>query len=144
MMKNVIIAVAILAVGAVLAHMHVASQIYYPVAQLTSPEGLTFTAVQEETADRRECGKANEQFLAPFKSLCKQCRIVFARCERALTGLEAELAAGEPLQHHQVLSPGARLAIAGPEPQAKETCDFIAADLIKRGYRTAVCVPPKK
>jgi hypothetical protein len=142
-MKNAIIAVAILAAGALLAHLHVAAQIYYPVAQLTSPDGLIFTAVQDETDERRECGKANERFLAPFKSLCKQCQIVFARCERALTGLEAELASGQPLPHHQVLSPGLRLAVAGPDPQAKQTCDFIAADMVKRGYRATVCVAPK-
>ena len=143
MLKNAIIAIAILAAGGLLAHMHVAAQIYHPVAQLTSPDGLIFTAVQDETGERRECGKANDRFLAPFKSLCKQCQIVFARCERALTGLEAELAAGHSLPHHQVLSPGLRLAVAGPDPQAKQTCDFIAADLVKRGYGTAVCVGPK-
>jgi hypothetical protein len=41
-----------------------------------------------------------------------------------------------------VFSPGLRLAISGPEAPAKQTCDFIASDLLKRDYRTAICIYP--
>ena len=142
-MKQAIIALVLIAVGSWLAHLHVVSQIYYPVVRLTSPDGLVYTTVQDEVQERRACGAANDRFLKPIKETCKQCQLVFARCERKLEGLEAALAEGAPVPHHQVFAPGLRIAVAGPAAAAKAACDFIAGDMVKRGVRSAACVNPR-
>ena len=141
-MKQVIIAVVLIGIGSWLAHLHVVSQLYYPVVQLSSPEGLTYTAVQDSTQQRQACGAANERFLGPVKNGCKQCQVVLARCERRLEGLELALYDGAPLPHHRVFAPGLRMAIVGPAAPAKTTCEFIAGDMVKRGLRSAACVYP--
>jgi len=141
-MKQAIIALVLIAIGSWLAHLHVVSQLYYPVVQLSSPEGLTYTAVQDSTHERQACGAANERFLGPVKERCKQCKVVFARCERHLDGLELALLDGVPLPHHRVFAPGIRMAIVGPAAPAKTTCEFIAGDLVMRGQRSAACVYP--
>ena len=139
-----VVAVLFVVIGA-LAHMHVAAQVYHPVVQLVDPQvGLTYTAVQDETDDRRKCGQANERFINPIRAVCTQCKVLFARCQRDLTGMEAALRQDRPVTNHLVLSPGLRLAIDGPEPAAARICSFIADDLVKRGYGTAVCVQPGK
>jgi hypothetical protein len=93
--KQVLIGLLVIAAVASLAYMHVVSQTYHPVVRLASPEeGLIYTTVQDEVAERRACGAANDRFLKPIKSLCKQCQVVYARCERKLEGFEAALAEG--------------------------------------------------
>jgi hypothetical protein len=139
---KILFVAAVIAIGGVLAHMHVAAQIYHPVVQISSPDGLTFTALQDETTERRRCGELNDRFIQPVRAHCKECRVVYARCDRQLTGVEAALASGRPLPYHLVFSPGLRLAISGPEAPAKQTCDFIASDLLKRDYRPAICIYP--
>jgi hypothetical protein len=142
-MKQAIIALVLIAVGSWLAHLHVASQSYYPVVRLTSSDGLVYTTVQNEVQERRACGAANERFLKPIKETCKQCQVVFARCERKLEGLEAALANGAAVPHYQVFAPGLRIAIAGPAAAAKASCEYIAGDMVNRGQRTAACVYPR-
>jgi hypothetical protein len=142
-MKQALIALVLIAVGSWLAHLHVASQSYYPILRLTSPDGLTYTVVLDEVHERRACGEANDRFLKPIKETCKQCQLVFARCERKLEGLEAALVEGAAVPHYQVLGPGLRIAVAGPAAAAKASCDFIAADMVKRGVRSAACVNPR-
>ena len=66
-MKQALIALLLIAVGSWLAHLHVASQTYYPVVRLTSPDGLVYTTVQDEVQERRACGAANDRFLKPIK-----------------------------------------------------------------------------
>src|SRR6267378_6385217 len=88
-MKQAIIALVLIGIGSWLAHLHVVSQLYYPVVQLSSPEGLTYTAVQDSTQARQACGAANERFLGPVKERCKQCQVVLARCARNLEGLDS-------------------------------------------------------
>lgn len=134
---------AVLTAAGVLAHLHVAAQVYHPVVDITSAEGLEMMAVQDETGDRRACGEANQRFLAPFRDICKTCRISLARCERELTGLQAALVENRPLPHYVVLSPGLRLAVIGPAAKAREACAFVAGDLAHRGYRSAVCIEPR-
>jgi hypothetical protein len=141
--KQALIALVLIAAGAWLAHLHVASQTYRPVVRLASPDGLTYTTVQDEVSERRACGTANDRFLGPIKELCKQCQVVFARCERKLEGLELALAENAPVPHYQVFAPGLRMAIAGPAPAAKASCEFIAADMTRRGLRSAACVAPR-
>jgi hypothetical protein len=143
-MKQVIIAIVLIGIGSWLAHLHVVSQLYYPVVHLSSPEGLTYTAVQDSTNQRQACGAANERFLAPVKERCKQCQVVVARCERRLEGLELALYDGVPLPQYRVFAPGIRMAIAGPPESAKTTCEYIAGDMAKRGLRSAACVYPSR
>lgn len=143
-MKQAIIVLALIAAGSVLAHMHVAVQTYHPVVRLTSPDGLTYTAVQDPTRERQACGAANDRFLGPVKQQCKDCKIVVARCERQLEGLELALLDGEPMPHHRVLSPGLRIAIVGPLEKAKINCQVIVDELVRRGMRSAACVYPSR
>ena len=143
-MRQAIIALVLIGIGSWLAHLHVVSQLYYPVVQLSSPEGLTYTAVQDATQERQACGAANERFLGPVKGRCKQCKVVFARCERNLEGLELALLDGVPLPHHRVFAPGIRMAIVGSPEAARTTCEYIAGDMVKRGLRSAACVYPSR
>ena len=143
-MKQALIALVLIAVGSWLAHLHVASQTYYPVVRLTSPDGITYTTVQDEVQERRACGAANDRFLKPIKEMCKQCQVVYARCERKLEGFEAALAGGAAVPYHQVFAPSLRIAVEGPAEAARVACDFIAGDMVKRGLRSAACLYPRK
>ena len=116
---NSLILVVLVAAGAVLAHLHVESQTYYPVVRVATPEGLTYNAVQDGLRDRQACGAANDRFLAPLKQQCKLCKVVYARCERALEGVEAALHDGKIVVLHVVAAPGFRMAIEGPAPGAR-------------------------
>lgn len=141
---QVAVALVLIAIASALAHMHVQSQIYHPVVRLSSPDGLQYTAVQDPVAERRACGAANDRFLVPIKGACKQCQVLYARCERKLEGLELALYNGSPLPQHRVIGPGLRMAIDGPPETAKAACDYLAADLAKRGVRSAACILPAK
>ena len=141
---QVAVALVLVAIASALAHMHVQSQTYHPVVRLSSPDGLTYTAVQDPVAERRACGAANDRFLGPIKAACKACQVVYARCERKLEGLELALYGGSPLAQHRVVGPGLRMAIDGPADTAKAACEYLADDMVKRGVRAAACVVPGK
>lgn len=141
---QVAVAVVLIAIASALAHMHVQSQTYHPVVRLASPDGLTYTAVQDPVAERRACGAANDRFLAPIKSACKGCQVVYARCERKLEGLELSLDRGTPLAQHRVIGPGLRMAIEGPAGAAQLACEYLASEMAKSGARSTACVPPGK
>jgi hypothetical protein len=139
--KQALIAVLLVGVTSVLAHLHVAAQSYYPVVQVKSPEGLVFTAVHEPLSERRACAEANHRFLAPFKSMCGDCRIVVARCEREMEGVKAALTERSPILQHLILAPGLQLAISGPEAAASSSCIHIARSSADQGIR---CMPPSR
>ena len=132
----------LVAVSAWLAHLHVVSQTYHPVVRLASPDGLVYTAVQDEKHERQECGAANNRFLGPVRQGCKDCKIVVARCERQLEGLELALYERRQIPHHMVSGPGVRMAIAGPEAIARASCEQIAAEMVRSGLRSGACVRP--
>jgi hypothetical protein len=136
------VATLLLLAAGVLAHMHVAAQVYHPVVRMTSPDGLVMTALQDETDDRRECGEANDRFIDPMRGHCKDCRVVYARCARELDQTQDALLRGRPLPHFIMHSPGLKLAVEGPLELARQTCEYVAKDLVKRGFRSAVCIPP--
>jgi len=142
-MKQASIVIVLVAVGAWLAHLHVAAQTYHPVVRVLAPEGLTYTAVQDPTSERSACGAANDRFLGPLKAQCKQCQVLYARCVRSLDGLELSIQEGRPIPDHLVYAPGLRVAIAGPAGMAKSACDFLASDMVTRGVRSAACVYPQ-
>ncbi|HET7198827.1 MAG TPA: hypothetical protein VFI86_09185 [Burkholderiales bacterium] len=83
---------------------------------------------------------AHDRFVEPFRKMCDKCRIVFARCERSLEGLESQLYNRSVVPYPEVDAPGVRVATLGPLQPAQKTCDDIAADMVKRGMRSAVCV----
>lgn len=140
--KQTVAVLALLALGAVLAHYHVANQSYFPVSKLASADGYTFHMVQDRTAERGACGKANDRFLAPIKKACAHCEVVYARCERELHGLELSLLMGDPVPMHLVIAPGLRLAIEGPAERVRRDCEHIATGLVKAGTPSAGCVFP--
>jgi len=86
---------------------------------------------------------ANERFFAPVKEGCKKCEVAYARCERNLRGLELDLYAGHAMRYHRVYAPGVRVAVLGPAAMAKVNCEFLAADMMKRGLSSAACFTPK-
>jgi hypothetical protein len=135
-------AVLLVCAASVFAHLHVAAQTYYPVVHVRSPEGLTFIAVHEPTGERAACGEANDRFLAPFKTMCKECRVVAARCARELQGVEVGLRDGSPMAHHRVLAPGLSVAIAGPQESASLGCRDIVRKLAAEGIPSVACLPP--
>jgi hypothetical protein len=141
-MKQAIVILILLVVGSLLAHYHVANQSYYPVSKLTSAEGYTFVMVQDRTAERSACGKANDRFLESVKARCVACDVIYARCERELQGLEFALLMGDAVPMHVVVAPGMRLAMEGPKERVRRECEQMAAMLVQRGLGTAACVFP--
>ena len=140
--RYAVVAAVLIAVSAGLAHLHVVSQTYHPVVQLSSPDGLVYTAVQDPKHERQACGAANDRFLAPVKRECKECKVVVARCERELEGLELAVHERRQIAQHVVTGPGVRMAIAGPEATAKASCQQIAEQMVRSGLRSAACVRP--
>ena len=140
--KQAVIAAVLIGASVGLAHLHVVSQTYHPVVQLSSPDGLVYTAVQDPKQERQACGAANDRFLAPVKRECKQCKVVMARCERELEGLELAVYERRKIAQHVVTGPGERMSIAGPEATAKASCQQIADQMVRSGLRSAACVRP--
>jgi hypothetical protein len=140
--RQVAVAAVLIAVSVWLGHLHVVSQTYHPVVQLSSPDGLVYTAVQDAKQERQACGDANDRFLAPVKRECKQCKVVVARCERELGGLELAVYERRQLAHYIVTGPGVRMAIAGPDAIARASCQQIAEQMVRSGLRSAACVLP--
>jgi hypothetical protein len=110
--------------------------------RLASPEGLTYIAVQDAKHERTACGEANERFLGPVKQGCKECKVVVARCERQLEGLELALHEGKQVRSYVVYGPGVRLAIEGPRTTARASCELIAGQMVRNGLRSAACIRP--
>jgi hypothetical protein len=117
-----------------LAHMHGASQRYQPMVEIAAPHGVTYLAVQEATAQWQACAAANRRFLEPVKTGCRDCEVLGARCER-VAHEDGGAAEAKSMPAYLVTAPGLRLAIRGPEPSARQNCEFIAADMHKRGMR---------
>jgi len=140
--SQAVIAAVLIGASVGLAHLHVVSQTYHPVVQLSSPDGLVYTAVQDPKHERQECGAANDRFLAPVKKECKQCKVVVARCERELEGFELEVYERRQIAQHVVTGPGVRMAIAGPDAAAKASCQQIAEQMVRSGLRSAACLRP--
>ena len=140
-LKQAIVAIVLLGTASVLAHLYVVAQTYYPVVRVASPEGLVFTAVHDATSERSSCATANSDFLAPFKSMCPECKVVAARCERELDGFESSLMSGKALPHPLVSAPGFHMAITGPDEVAQSACDHIARSASAGEVR---CLAPRK
>lgn len=140
-MRRTVLVALLVALGGVVAQVHVGMQSYVPVIRVASPDGMTYTALFDATAEWRACADANRRFLDPLKAGCTQCEVVFARCERRTDGLAR-------VPGLWFSAPGLRIAIAGPAPAAQSSCAEMAADFFRRGVRSASCsetrVPPAK
>ena len=133
------IGVALAVAASFVAHMHVVAQSYYPTVRVEAPEGLTYVVVQDERAERRECGAANERFLERIKQGCKDCKILVARCTRTLEeALERDVY--QTMKYATVIAPGMRMAVVGPQPAANTNCMLIAEAAKKQGVSPATCV----
>jgi len=141
-MKKALFLLVLLAAGAVAAHYHVQNQHYFPVTLMKSTDGYTFHMVQNLVETRSECGKANDRFVEPLKGQCRQCKIIYARCERELRGLELKLLMGEPVQMHVVVAPGLRVGMEGPADRVKLDCEFMAESIVRAGLPSAACAFP--
>src|SRR5690349_13518701 len=134
------IGVVLAAAAGFVAHMHVVAQTYFPSLRVQAPEGLMYVVGQDERAERRDCGEANERFLARIKQGCKECRILAARCTRELEEpLERDLYKATPVKHATVVAPGMRMAIVGPQPLADKSCELIAQEAQKQGATPTAC-----
>ena len=142
MYRKGILALVLLAIASVAAHLYVQSQVYYPVVRINLTDTLSIAAVLPETKERKACGIANDRFLAPFKDQCKDCKITAARCERVLEGVELAMHDGLPVPHPMVVAREARIAVIGPDQKARAGCQYIAANLVASGVKTAVCAQP--
>jgi len=133
MRKHLVIAVATLLLGGVIAHFHVAAQTYYPVIRVSAPGAITYTAVLDAVPERRRCAEASHRFVEPVKAECPACRIVLVRCTRELEELE-------PPGDRTVYMPGARIVIEGGTGAAQRACELIASNVLKLGGARARCV----
>jgi hypothetical protein len=68
--------------------------------------------------------------------------VMVARCERELEPFEAAVFQGKAATHYQVSAKGLQLAIQGPEPSARESCELMAGTLKKMGVASAHCTFP--
>ena len=136
---SLILIVGLLAVGSVFANYWVRTLHYYPTARIETPDGYTFTVVQDVRASRAECGDANDRFLAPLDKTCDKCKVAYARCLTRLEGVEQTLVVEDPPPLYLVHAPGVRMAVTGPLARLREVCVDIAAGLVKNGLPTASC-----
>lgn len=141
MKKHILIVVAVLALGGLIAQMHVATQSYQPVVRVQGPAGLSYTAVLDARRERTACGVASQQFIAPLKLDCPECRIIYARCRREGEGLPAlaEQLHGGP-GHSLVSMPGVTITIDGTPDLTSRTCEQIASSVQRWGIEGARCV----
>lgn len=139
-----IVTVVLVVVSSVIADLYVQSQVYYPVIHVALPEGISVAAVLGETKERKACGTANDRFLAPIRQQCKECKLISARCERQLEGLDLALRQGEPVPYPLVVAKETRVAFMGPPALAKLGCDAAAISMVANGIKSATCIPAPK
>lgn len=140
--KKILLAVVLLGAGLALAQLYVESVAYYPVVKISSPGGLEFTLVHDATGNRKACAAANKEFLDPIKAECKECTLIYARCERELKGAELALSRRQALPFHMVSASNMRLLVTGPSRIAKRACEELASNIVKIGLQSATCLYP--
>src|SRR5260221_11142162 len=102
--SKIIIALALIGIASVVAHLYVQSQVYYPVVHLMLPDGLSIAAVLPETKERKACGAANGRFVTPFKQSCKDCKAATAPCDLHIAGLTLRRHDSTPGAHPMVIA----------------------------------------
>lgn len=142
--KKTLLAVVLLAAGLALAQLYVEAVAYYAVVKVSAPGGIEFTIVHDAVGSRRICGATNREFIVPIKAQCKQCKVVYARCELELKGAELAILRRQPLPFHTVSASNMRLLVTGPPKAAKRACEALAVNVLKNGVQTATCLPPSR
>lgn len=140
--KKILLSLILLGSGATLAQLFVEAMAYFPVVKVASPGGVEFTLVHDATGNRQACGVENRKFLDPLKKQCKDCRVVYARCERQLKGAELALSRRESMPQYVVSASNLRMLITGPAIAAKRACEDVAANMVKNGLQMAACLYP--
>lgn len=140
--KKTLLAVLLLGGGLALAQLYVESVAYYPVVKISAPSGLEFTFVHDAIGNREACAVANRGFVDPIKSECKECKVVYARCERDLKGAELALLQRKALPYYMVSASNMRLMVTGPPKIAQKACEDLALNIIKNGLHSTTCLYP--
>ena len=141
MRKHVLVVVAVLAVGGLIAQIHVAAQSYQPIVRVVSPDGVVYTAVLATMHERPACGVASQRFIEPIQANCPECKIVFARCRRQGEGMPAVASESEARQAYSLVDmPGLSIAIEGSADSVRRTCEMIANGAHELGVQSARCV----
>ena len=140
MRKHILITVAVLAAGAVIAQIHVETLSYQPIVRVEMPDGVSYTAVLDSTPERPACGIASRKFITPLKADCPECRIVYARCQREGQAPPAVAELLEKGEAHSLVSmPGVSITIEGTRDAARRSCEFIAESVQRLGVESARC-----
>jgi hypothetical protein len=106
--------------GATLIHLE--ARPYYPAVRVAAPGEVTYTALLEPESEPAGCEAVLRRFSAPIEQSCAQCRILSASCARS---------AAEPdgAPSYWVEAKALRIAISGPEANARASCEQVARDL---------------
>ena len=140
--KKTLLAAVLFGGGLALAQLYVESVAYYPVVKVSAPGGLEFTFVHDAMENRQACAVANRGFLDPIKTQCKECKVVYARCERNLKGAELALLQRKALPFYMVSASNMRLLVKGPPKIAQRACEDLAVNIIKNGLNSTSCLQP--
>ena len=140
--KKALLSLVLLGGGLALAQLYVEAVAYFPVVKVSAPGGLEFTIVHDAIGSRKACGAANREFIDPIRAQCKECRVVYARCERELKGAELALLRRQALPFHMVSASNRRLLVTGPSKVAKRACEDLASNIVHSGIQTATCLYP--
>jgi hypothetical protein len=139
LLKNLGLALLALAAGGAIAAavIYLESRPYFPAVRVAAPGDVTYTALLAPQENEESCNTAVRRFIAPISRNCRDCRVLFKRCERSSISLPSEDA-----PRYWIESTGLRIAIAGPEANARASCELLAADLNGRGLG-GECSPSK-
>lgn len=139
LLKNLGLVLLALAAGGAIAAavMYLESRPYFPAVRVAAPGDVTYTALLEPQENEESCNAAVRRFVAPIGRNCAQCRLIFKRCERSAMSLPSEEA-----PRYWIEATGLRIAIAGPEANARASCELIAADLSTRGVEVKCSSSP--
>ena len=140
--KRTLLALVLLGAGVALAQLYVEAVAYFPVVKIASPGGLSFTIVHDALGSRQACGSANREVLDPIRADCKECKLVYARCERELKGAELALLQRKAVPFYIVSASNVRLLVTGPPAVARRACEDLASNIVKSGLQTATCLYP--
>src|SRR5437764_589287 len=86
--------------------------------------GGAATGAEVGAAGGEACEDAARRYFAPLEKSCAECRVLYVRCTHHTPAIAAA---------YWVRAEGLRIAVTGPEPNAKASCELTARDLAARG-----------
>ena len=125
-MKSALLALAALLAGgaAAVLSIYYESWPYHAAVRISAPGGVTYAALFDGAPDREACEEAARRYFAPLEKSCAECRVLDVRCAHDAPAIAAA---------YWVRAEGLRIAVTGPEPNAKASCELTARDLAARG-----------